>query len=141
MNEEVDKSSERTWATMCHLAALAAITCIPFANILGPLIVWLIKKDQMPLVDENGKKSVNFQISISIYAFALMIIIGALWGVIFVLSLILPFFAVLFFVVWILGAILALALFLAGLGLAIVAGIKVNNGESYDYPFTLNLIK
>ncbi len=50
-----DQKQERTWATFCHLSALVAFIGIPFGNVLGPLVIWLIKKNEMPLVQEEGK--------------------------------------------------------------------------------------
>jgi len=65
----MDNNSQlsRNWAMGCHLAVLAVYMGIPFGNILGPLIIWLVKKDEFPLVDEQGKESLNFQISMLIY--------------------------------------------------------------------------
>jgi uncharacterized protein len=57
--------SERTWAMLCHLSALAG--CIlPLGNILGPLAVWLLKKDESPFIDEHGKAALNFQVTVSL---------------------------------------------------------------------------
>jgi uncharacterized Tic20 family protein len=56
----VDAES-RMWGMLCHLSALSAYVT-GFGGILGPLIVWLIKKDTMPFVDDQGKESLNFQI-------------------------------------------------------------------------------
>ena len=62
-NQQLEPLSkdEKTWAMLCHLSAVAGFV-IPFGSILGPLVVWLIKKDEMPIVDLHGKKSLNFQI-------------------------------------------------------------------------------
>ena len=46
---------EKTWGMIAHLSALAGFV-IPFGNLIGPLIVWLIKKDTMPFVDDQGKE-------------------------------------------------------------------------------------
>lgn len=51
----------RNWAMGCHLAALTCYVGIPFGNILGPLLVWLFKKDEYALVDEHGKEALNFR--------------------------------------------------------------------------------
>jgi uncharacterized protein len=57
--------NERTWAMLCHLSALAG--CIlPLGNILGPLAVWLLKKDESPFIDEHGKAALNFQVTVSL---------------------------------------------------------------------------
>src|SRR5262245_22560242 len=57
-------AEERNWAVFCHLAALLGTMAWGFGSILGPLIVWLIKKDSMPFVDDQGKESLNFQITV-----------------------------------------------------------------------------
>ena len=109
---------EQKWAMICHLSALAGFV-IPFGNILGPLVVWLMKKDTMPLVDQHGKESLNFQITVAIAALICVVLMFVLIGI------------VLIFVVG-LGALI----------LTIMASIKVSNGElDYKYPFTLRLLK
>jgi hypothetical protein len=67
----LEEQKNRNWAMGCHLAALALYIGIPFGNIFGPLIIWLIKKDEIPLVDEQGKESLNFQISLILYGVAI----------------------------------------------------------------------
>jgi len=109
---------------LCHLSALAGFV-FPFGNILGPLIVWQIKKNEFPSVDVHGKASVNFQITVTIALF-----VGVLAA--FMLS----FFCIgylLFPFVGLIGV--------AGLVFAIIAGIRANNGEDYKYPWSLELIK
>ena len=109
---------------LCHLSALAGFI-IPFGNILGPLIVWQIKKSEFPSVDVHGKAALNFQITVTIAVF-----VGAFAAVI--LSFIHIGF-LLFPLVFLIG--------LAGLILAVIAGIKANNGEDYKYPYSFDLVK
>lgn len=115
---------ERTWGMIAHLSALLGFL-IPFGNIVGPLIVWLIKKDTMPFVDEQGKEALNFNISVGIVVAGLLIV-----GTLLLIILI-------GFVFYILAAILGVA----ALVLMVVAGIKANEGQSYRYPFIFRLIK
>ena len=117
-------SQARTWNMLCHLSALSGFV-IPFGNILGPLLVWQIKKNEFPSVNVHGKAALNFQITVTIAAFA---------GVI--AALVLSFFCIghlLFPLVMLIG--------LAGLIFAIIAGIKANNGEDYKYPYSFELVK
>ena len=114
----VPSKEEKTWGMIAHLAALAGFTGIPAANLLGPLIVWLIKKDTMPFVDDQGKESLNFQITMTIVLFVCVALACLLIG--FVL---LPIVGIL------------------DLVLVILAAIKANEGVAYRYPFTLRLIK
>ena len=119
-----NESQARTWNMLCHLSALAGFI-IPFGNILGPLIVWQIKKNEFPSVNVHGKAALNFQITVVIAVF-----VGAFAATI--LSFIHIGF-LLFPLVFLIG--------LAGLILAIIAGIKANNGEDYKYPFSFDLVK
>ena len=117
--EEIAREgSTRTWGMLCHLASLSQFTGVPFGHILGPLVVWLIKKDEMPYVDEQGKKVLNFQISMTIWTF-----IAALTMFIFI------------------GFILVPALLIADIVLTIIGAIRANNREPWDYPLTIDFIK
>jgi uncharacterized Tic20 family protein len=100
--------------TMGMLAHLLAIV-LPF---LGPLIIWLLKKDSSPFVDDQGKESLNFQITMFIVAFAcaLTICIG-------------------------IGVVLLPLVGIANLVLCIIAGVQANKGIAYRYPFAIRLIK
>ncbi len=124
-----DEQVSRNWAMGCHLSALALYIGIPFGNILGPLIIWLLKKDEIPLVDEQGKESLNFQISLLLYGAVAVILI-----VIFSLTIIFIPLAI------ILGMLL-LVFGLVNLILIIIASLKVSNGESFRYPLTMRLLK
>ena len=110
-------ADERQWGMIAHLSALAGFI-IPFGNIAGPLIVWMIKKDAMPFVDDQGKESLNFQITVTIAAIVAAVLI-----------------------VFLIGFLLLPAVGLAALVFTVIAGIKANEGVAYRYPFTLRLIK
>ena len=75
----VPSAEEKQWALFAHLSALAGII-IPFGNILGPLVIWLIKKDTLPFLNDQGKEAVNFNITVLIAAiisaFLIFIVIG-----------------------------------------------------------------
>ncbi|NLT15568.1 MAG: DUF4870 domain-containing protein [Clostridiales bacterium] len=107
-----------TWGMLCHLTSLAAYIGIPFGHILGPLIVWLIKKDEDPFVDDQGKESLNFQISMTLY-----ILIAAL------------------FIVVLIGILLVIALVILHIVLVVIASIRAYKGELYRYPLTIRFIK
>jgi uncharacterized protein len=118
------ESQARTWNMLCHLSALAGFI-IPFGSILGPLLVWQIKKNEIPSVIVHGKAALNFQITV---------FIAALVSFVLGLLLVAVCVGVLFFV---LGG----AIGLAGLIFAIIAGIKANDGKDYTYPYSFNLVK
>lgn len=107
---------ERTWAMLSHLSAFAGFV-IPFGHIIGPLIVWLLKKDEFPFVDEQGKESLNFQISMTIYCIVAAILIIVLIGI-----------------------ALLIGLLIFTLIVVIIASIKASEGESFRYPLSIRFI-
>jgi uncharacterized Tic20 family protein len=114
----MNASETRTWTVLCHASALLGFF-VPWAgHILAPLIVWLIKRDESAEVNEHGKESLNFQISMLIYS----IISG-------ILCLIIVGFALL------------AILHLLNVVLVIIASIRASEGKLYRYPFTIRLIK
>ena len=110
-------SDERMWGMLCHLSTLSGYL-IPFGNIIGPLVVWLIKKDEYAFVEDQGKEALNFQISVMIYS----IVSGIL-------------------VFLIIGLPLLIAVLIFDLVMTIVAAVKANEGEYYRYPLTIRFIK
>jgi uncharacterized Tic20 family protein len=122
MNQEIEASGvpekdERLWGMLCHLTAFAGLV-IPFGWILGPLIVWLIKKDEMPFVDDQGKESLNFQLTMFIA---------------FIISAILIFVFI--------GLLLIGILYIYEIIVLIIASIKANEGIRYRYPYTIKFFK
>ena len=107
----------RQWAMLCHFAAFLGLV-FPFGSVLGPLILWQVKKDMDPLIDDQGKEALNFQLTVAIA-----------WLVCFVLG----------FVVF--GFLLMVVLVIAALVLTIIGGVKANKGIAYRYPCTWRLIK
>jgi uncharacterized Tic20 family protein len=117
-NIPVSDKDTRIWGMLCHLSALSALIGIPFGNIIGPLIIWLIKKDEYAFVDDQGKESLNFQISMTIFAVGAAILILLLIGI--------P---------------ILIAVVVLDLIFTIIASIKANEGIYYRYPFSLKIIK
>jgi uncharacterized Tic20 family protein len=121
-------SEERQWALFAHLSAL--LGCIltgawfGWGCFIGPLIIWLVKKDTMPFVDDQAKEALNFNITVAIIGVALLVLTLITFG---------------------LGALLALPIgVVVGIGwlvCTILAAIRANEGVQYRYPFTLRLIK
>ncbi|MCC6726246.1 MAG: DUF4870 domain-containing protein [Saprospiraceae bacterium] len=104
-------SDEKTMAILSHILTLVC-------GFLAPLIIYLIKKDESPYVRKHAIESLNFQISMTIYAMAsgiLMIVI--------------------------IGFFLLIAIVILAVVLAIVATVKASEGNFYKYPFTIRLIK
>jgi len=125
MNEVKVNENDTSWGVFCHLAALLGWV-FPFGNILGPFVIWMIKKDSDPFVDDQGKESMNFQISVTIYSIVSLLL--------FVMSIFV--FPLMFLVIAFMGL-----LFVGSLICVIVAAIKASQGERFRYPFTMRLIK
>lgn len=70
-------ADERTWAMICHLSAFAFAICPPIGHMAGPLVVWLLKRDEFPLVDDQGRESLNFQITMTLYGCAVLVLLLA----------------------------------------------------------------
>ncbi len=117
------ESHARTWNRLCHLSALAGYI-IPFGNIIGPLLIWQIKKNEFPSVEEHGKAALNFQLTVLIALFV-GVIVAVLLSFVCIGFLLIP---------------VVVAIGLCGLVFAVIAGIKANNGEPYQYPWSLKLI-
>src|SRR4029453_8550066 len=64
----VPSKDEKTWAMAAHLSSLVGYLVIPFGNVIAPLVIWLIKKDTMPFVDDQAKEPLTFQITMRIAA-------------------------------------------------------------------------
>ena len=113
----VTDPNARTWGMVGHLSALSVLFT-GVGNVVGPLIVWLVKKDEIPFAGDQAKEALNFQITWTIVALLLSwtICIG-------------------------IGIVILPAIYLFTIVMAIVGGVKANNGEWYRYPATLRLIK
>jgi len=114
----------RMWGMICHLAGLCGlIPIVPvIGNIIGPLIVWQIKKDEFSFVDNQGKEAVNFQISILLY----LLVSAIIWVP-------LSFVCV--------GVVIPAAIIIFDLIFLLIAAVKANDGECYRYPLTIRFIK
>ncbi|HIE44076.1 MAG TPA: DUF4870 domain-containing protein [Candidatus Omnitrophica bacterium] len=113
-----NERKSRIWATLCHLTALLGLIGIPFGHILGPFVIWLLKKNEYPFVNEQGKESLNFQLTMTIFT---------------AIAILLIFIKIGFFLIF--------GLVMVNLILVIIASIKVSNGEHYQYPFKIRIIK
>lgn len=112
------EKNERMWAMFTHLSGLAGFTGLYFLSIVAPLVIWQMKKGDMPSIDSHGKEAVNFQISMTIY-----ITISLVLCFVFIGILLIPIFAILDIV------------------FIIIAALKANEGKPYEYPLTIRFIK
>jgi uncharacterized protein len=115
----------RTWNMLCHLSALLGFIGVPLGNILGPLLVWQIKKNEFPSVDAHGKAALNFQLTVLI-----AVLVGG--AAAFVLS---------FFCIGVLLFPFVILIALCGFIFPIIAGIKANEGKDYKYPYSFEFVK
>jgi uncharacterized Tic20 family protein len=116
-------ADERMWAMLGHLSAFTAFIT-GLGCVIGPLIVWLVKRETMPFAGDQAKEALNFNITAIIVAVGLGIFTFITLGI---------------------GALLtvpaACVLFVGWFVLTIIAAVKANNGEPYRYPFAIRLVK
>ena len=114
--DTVDQAVRNT-AVAAHLSTFAGLV-VPFGSIIGPLAVWLTRRDRDPFVDDAGREALNFGISIAIYG--LVALVAALMLV---------------------GIPLLIVGVIAWVVLASLAAVKASQGQSYGYPLTLRLVR
>jgi len=102
---------------MCHLSALAGFVIPGAGHILGPLIVWLVKRGDSAEIDAHGKEALNFQISMLIYN----VVAGILCLIV-------------------IGFVLLAVLHVLNVVFVIIASLRASEGQMYRYPLTLRLI-
>jgi uncharacterized Tic20 family protein len=109
---------DRSLGMLCHLLGFVGFIGIPLGNVLGPLVLWLVKKDSDAFVAETGRNVLNFQISASIY--------GLICGLLMFVFI---------------GVILLPILLIAVIVLTIIGALKANEGILYEYPYTIRFLK
>jgi uncharacterized Tic20 family protein len=112
----VDQAARNT-AVAAHLSTFAGLV-VPFGSVIGPLAVWLTRRDRDPFIDQAGREALNFGISIAIYGSLVLVAALMLVGI--------P--------VLIVGVI-------AWVALASLAAVKASQGQSYRYPLTMRLVR
>jgi uncharacterized Tic20 family protein len=100
-----------------HLSQLLNVV-IPFAGVIVPVVLWQVKKDEMPSLDAHGKMVTNWLISSLIY---------------FIVSLVLTLLLI--------GILGLIAVGIMSVVFPIIGGIKANNGELWEYPLTIKFLK
>jgi uncharacterized Tic20 family protein len=120
---------ERRWAMFAHLSILVGgLLSSGWAGgigyFVGPLIVWMLKRDTMPFVADQGREALNFALTVSLACLVLLLLVLMSFGVAILLAL--PLFGVIGIV---------------SLVLVIIGAIKANEGVAYRYPISLRLVK
>ncbi|MFC6334980.1 DUF4870 domain-containing protein [Paenibacillus septentrionalis] len=117
----MNTQDERTWSMLAHLSSLVGLffsgTGFIF-GFIGPLIIWLLKKDQSHIIAENAKEALNFNITYTIFSVIALLSVFLLIGFILIPAV---------YVVWIV--------------FAIIATVKTNQGQHYRYPFIFRFVK
>jgi uncharacterized Tic20 family protein len=110
--------TERNWAMFCHLAAFGGYFIPLIGNIVGPLVIWLSKRDDSTWINENGKTSLNFQISMTLYIF-----------------LCIPLCLIL------IGFVLIGILLILDITFIVIAAVRASKGEEFKYPLAIPFIQ
>lgn len=118
MSKSLTKEQEGIWGMAAHMSALIGVLFAP-GIVVGPLIVWLMKRNDSEFIDTNAKEALNFQLTVLAATFILAML-SAISGIFL---------------------ILAMAVGIAGLGFAIFGGLQAKKGINYVYPFAIRLIK
>jgi uncharacterized protein len=107
----------RTWTVLCHASALLGLFFHFLGHLLGPLLVWLVKRADSPEIDAHGKESLNFQLSMLIYDAIAAILCIVLIGIPILIAL------------WIMNTVFV-----------IIASIRASEGKFYRYPLTIRFL-
>src|SRR5438552_7964794 len=110
-------SSVRTWCILAHATALVGFLVPVAGHIVGPLIIWLAKRQDSPEIDAHGKESINFQISMVIWNAIALILCLVLIGI--------P---------------ILILLHILNIIFVIIASIQASEGKLYRYPLAIRLI-
>ena len=106
-------SEANMWGMILHLSMLLSSMLI---GVIAPIVIWQMKKDQYPIMDQHGRNAANFLISMFLYS----IVCGLL-------------------VLVAVGLFLLPVLGIVSIVFPIIAGIKAQNGEVWTYPFMLRI--
>jgi uncharacterized protein len=107
----------KTWGLFLHLSLLAGLL-VPYAGFIAPIVIWQVKKNELPAIDLHGKNVTNWIISMVIYS---------------IVAIVLSFFCI--------GFVLLIALGIVGIVCPIIGAIKAQNGEVWKYPLTITFLK
>lgn len=114
------QKEERNWALAAHLSSLSSFVGIP--GFIGPLVIWLVKKEEMPFAAAQAKEALNFQITLFIYVLACMVLVLTVIGAV-------------------IGIPALIALGIVEIVFTIIASVQAGEGKSYRYPMTIRLIE
>ena len=116
LDKSIDAGQERFWCMWCHLGALLGYI-LPFGHILAPLVIWVTKRRQVPGVDEAGRESLNFQLTVTFFA-----LIGIMLSTVVV------------------GLFVLFVLVVFHFSLTLFAALRAQRGEQVRYPVNFRII-
>ena len=131
-----------------HLSALVAIAGLPFGHVLGPLIVYLVKGHESEFVAEHARASLNYQITVSLFA-----VVAILIAAVLALSVLVPMTASsdsttagvalggLWLIFWVAFGIAALSVLVGSIVLIVLGTIAASEGRPYEYPFAIRFLR
>lgn len=102
----------------CHLAAFFGFIIVPIGTILGPFCIWIAKRRFHPFIDQAGKESMNFQISMLIWM---------------LLSLALIYLGI--------GIFIMIALSAVNVACVVIAAVRASRGQNFHYPLSIRMIR
>jgi uncharacterized protein len=108
----------RTWSSLLHLSALCLLVGVPFGHLLGPLVIWLAKKESLPEVVVQGREALNFQISMTVYMLVALLLLFVLIGFLLVPSLL-----------------------VFQISMTIRAAVRASRGQPAGYPLSITFIQ
>jgi uncharacterized Tic20 family protein len=125
MNTNEMKLESRTWAAGCHMIAILGLA-LPLGNLIGPFLVWILKKNECEEVNIEGKEALNFQLTASLLILPLSLL-GTGW-----MEIPLGFTAIYF---------IKYSAWFVAIGLSAIKGYKIYHGETFEYPVNFRLLK
>lgn len=108
---------ERNWAVFCHLAGFGVLVLPGIGQIVGPLVLWLLRRRDSAYVDHHGREALNFQISMTLYSIVAAALMWVLIGFLLIVVVLGVWFVYM-----------------------VIASVAASQGERYRYPLTLRLI-
>jgi uncharacterized protein len=121
---DIPNKDVRKWAALCHAGALCGLFVPGLGNVFIPLVIWLLKRDEHFYIDEQGRESFNFQLTMTI-----------LWALASMVVWILQFIWIGHLLFWI-----PIVIFISQILLSIVGAIRAWDGEKFRYPFSFSFI-
>lgn len=112
-------SEVRTWAMAAHLSAFVGfIAGVLVLSFVGPLVVWLVKREEHPFIESHAREALNFNLSVLLYGVVCLLLVVVL-----------------------VGFLLLLALFVAWVALSIQGAVRASQGEPHRYPLTIRFVR